>query len=207
MEDEMLTLFHNRYSRSAPVRWALEELQAPYELAEIASRGDYVKHSFAKAHPLMLMPTLVDDGQPVFETAAICLYLADKYGKMAPPISDLAQRGLHYQWCVFAVTELDRHADELRRLVSVEPEVRDETRINWIAGKLAKRCAMLNDHFLQREHVLGEMFSMADILLAYNLEKLKGFGLLNDTPALLGYLDRLRERPAAVRARGDTSGG
>jgi len=202
----MLTLFHNRYSRSAPVRWALEELQVPYELAEIASRGDYVKHGFAKAHPLMLMPTLVDDGQPVFETAAICLYLADKYEKLAPPVSDLVQRGLHYQWCVFAVTELDRHADELRRLVAVAPELRDETRINSIAGKLAQRGAMLNDHLLHRDHVLDGMFSMADILLAYNLEKLKAFGLLNELPALLTYLDRMRARPSAMRARGEAGG-
>jgi glutathione S-transferase len=199
----MLTLFHNRFSRSAPVRWALEELQVPYELAEIASRGDYVKHGFAKAHPLMLMPTLVDDNQPIFETAAICMYLADKYGKLAPPMSDLGQRALHYQWCVFAVTELDRHADELRRLVSVEPEVRDETRINSIADKLAKRGAMLNDHLQQREYLLDEMFSMADILTTYNLEKLKAFGLLDKLPALLDYLNRMRERPAAVRARAD----
>jgi glutathione S-transferase len=199
----MLTLFHNRYSRSAPVRWALEELEVPYALAEIASRGDYVKHGFAKAHPLMLMPTLVDDGQPVFETAAICLYLADKYEKLAPPLSELAQRGLHYQWCVFAVTELDRHADELRRLLAAAPEVRDESRINGIAGKLAQRGAMLNDHLLHREHVLDGMFSMADILLAYNLEKLKAFGLLNAMPALLAYLERMRARPAAMRARGE----
>jgi glutathione S-transferase len=202
----MLTLFHNRYSRSAPVRWALEELQVPYELAEIASRGDYVKHGFAKAHPLMLMPTLVDDGQPVFETAAICLYLADKYEKLAPPMADLVQRGLHYQWCVFAVTELDRHADELRRLVAVAPELREETRINSIAGKLAQRGAMLNDHLLHRDHVLDGMFSMADILLAYNLEKLKAFGLLNELPALLTYLDRMRARPAAMQARGEAGG-
>lgn len=199
----MLTLFHNKYSRSAPVRWALEELELSYELAEIGSRRDYVKHGFDKVHPLMLMPTLVDDTQPVFETAAICLYLSDKYGKLAPPVSQLAQRGLHYQWCVFAMTELDRHIDELGRLASVESGERDEATINWLAARLFKRASMLAEHLAQRETMLGDMFSMADILISHGLRQLRSFGLLKELPVLQAYLERMLARPAAIRALAD----
>jgi glutathione S-transferase len=199
----MLTLYHNRYSRSAPVRWALEELEAPYELAQIASRRDYVLHGFDKVHPLMLLPTLVDEGQPVFETAAICLYLADKYDRLAPPPAQLAQRGPYYQWCVFAMTELDRHIDELRRLVSIGPEARDEAQVQRGATALLRRARMLDEHLARREFMLGDTFSMADILITYGLVHLRGFGLLGELPGLLDYIERMHARPAWLRAQGE----
>jgi glutathione S-transferase len=197
----MLTLFHNKHSRSAPVRWALEELAVPYALAQIGSRADYVRHGFHKVHPLMLMPTLVDDGQPVFETAAICLYLADKYGALAPPSAQLVRRGQYYQWCVFAMTELDRHLDELRRLVSGGRDQRDEPQIQRAASGLLRRATMLDEHLAQRAFMLDDTFSMADILVTYGIGHLHAFGLTDGLAALTGYLARMQARPAWQRAQ------
>ena len=95
-------------TRSSRVLWLLAELDAPSELVKLApEQRRSVEHR--ARHPLGRVPALeLDDGTVMFESAAICLQLADLHpeaGLIAPLGSP--ERALVYQWVLFAVTELE----------------------------------------------------------------------------------------------------
>jgi len=95
-------------TRSSRVLWLLEEIGASYELTQIpGAQRQSPEH--LRRHPLRRVPALeLGDGTTMFESAAICLQLADlnpEAGLIAPLGS--TERGLVYQWVVFGMTELE----------------------------------------------------------------------------------------------------
>jgi glutathione S-transferase len=52
----------------------------------------------------------------------------------------------------------------------------------------------------QGDYVLGDTFSMADFVLGNTLGYMRRFGLMQPSPAVIAYTDRLAARPAAKRA-------
>src|SRR3977135_1481519 len=99
-------LYYMPRTRSSRVLWLLEEIGERYELTEIAGcqrRSDEHLHP----HPLGRVPALeLGDGTTMFESAAICLQLADmnQAAGLTPPLGS-SERALVYQWVVFAVAE------------------------------------------------------------------------------------------------------
>ena len=75
-----LTLYYQPNTRAGRPRWLLEELGVPYEL----DRSD----AYRTLHPLAKVPALRDDDMVMFESVAICIYLADKFADqgLAPPL-------------------------------------------------------------------------------------------------------------------------
>src|ERR1700733_11144218 len=119
-------LYYMPRTRSSRVLWLLEEIGESYELTEI--RGAQRRsEEHLRRHPLGRVPALqLGDGTTMFESAAICLQLADlnpDAGLIGPVGS--AERGLVYQWVVFAVSELEaplfRWIRELRDGVTDSP--------------------------------------------------------------------------------------
>src|SRR2546421_4916295 len=101
-------LYYMPRTRSSRVLWLLEEIGEPYELTEIAgAQRRSTEH--LRRHPLGRVPALeLGDGTTMFESAAICLQLADLNpgAGLIPPLGS-SERALVYQWVVFAVTELE----------------------------------------------------------------------------------------------------
>jgi glutathione S-transferase len=95
-------------TRSNRVLWLLEEIGQPYELTRILPEQRRSEAHLAR-HPLGRVPAVeLDDGTVMFESAAICLQLADlapEAGLLAPSVS--AMRALAYQWTLFGMTELE----------------------------------------------------------------------------------------------------
>ena len=86
-----ITLYHHPYSRAATVVWMLEELGQPYALEYVDLRaGAQKEEPHLHRNRMGKLPVLVDDGTPISETAAIGLYLADRYalGTLAPALDD-----------------------------------------------------------------------------------------------------------------------
>src|ERR1700729_2205366 len=95
-------------TRSSRVLWLLAEIDAPYELVKLAPEERKSPEHLAR-HPLGRVPALeLDDGTVVFESAAICLQLADLHpdAGLIPPLGS-SGRALVYQWVLFAMTELE----------------------------------------------------------------------------------------------------
>jgi glutathione S-transferase len=79
----MITLFHRPKTRSSRFIFLLEELGAPYEikLVNTLTRDGTGAVDPANPHPHGKVPTISDDGEIVFESPAIALYLTDKFPK------------------------------------------------------------------------------------------------------------------------------
>jgi glutathione S-transferase len=101
----MLKLYGTRMSRAARSLWALEELGLKYEHVPLNTQGDSRKPEYLKVNPNGHVPALEDDAQVFWESMAVNLYLAEKYGK--PPLwpSSAADHGQAYQWSLWVMTE------------------------------------------------------------------------------------------------------
>src|SRR5712691_5434179 len=104
-----MKLYYSAQSRAVRPRWMLEEIGAPYELVRLnLAAGDQRKPQYLAVNPNGTVPTLVDGDLVLFESAAICQYLTDKFPdkKLAPPAGTPA-RGLYYQWIHYAMSGLE----------------------------------------------------------------------------------------------------
>jgi len=188
-------LYYMPRTRSSRVLWMLEEIGEPYELTEIAG-ADRRSEAHLARHPLGRVPALeLEDGTVMFESAAICLQLADLFsgaGLTAPPGS--SERALIYQWAVFAMTELEGPLFRwLRERAEGIVESASRQRFADAAGALE---TALGD----RDWVLGEHFTVADLLCASILEGAHSRELLETWPGLRAYVERGTARPAYARA-------
>ena len=188
-------LYYMPRTRSSRVLWMLEEIGEPYELTEIAG-ADRRSDAHLGRHPLGRVPALeLEDGTVMFESAAICLQLADLHpdaGLTAPPGS--SERALTYQWVLFAMTELEGPLFRwLRERAEGIVESASRQRFADAAGALEKALE-------GRDWVLGERFTVADLLCASILEGAHSRELLDTWPGLRAYVERGTARPAYARA-------
>src|SRR5262245_31306553 len=105
----MLKLYYASQTRAGRPRWLLEEIGTPYELVRLElAKSDQKKPAYLKINPNGTVPALVDGDLALFESAAICQYLADKFPdkKLAPPVGTPA-RGRYYQWIHYAMSALE----------------------------------------------------------------------------------------------------
>ena len=80
----MITLHHCRDARSFRALWALEEIGVAYELKLLPFPPRYRAREYLEINPFGTMPLLIDGATRMTESAAICQYLADRYGE--PPL-------------------------------------------------------------------------------------------------------------------------
>jgi glutathione S-transferase len=190
-----MRVFHIANTRSTRVLWTLEEIGQPYEAIRLTSEqksGD----EHRRRHPLGRVPVVeLDDGTLLFESAAICLHLADAHPEAGLlPSSGSTARGLVYQWAVFAMTEAEpRVFPWLRAHRAGEDETPH-------AERFAPVAAALTESLARQEWIAGESFTVADIVLASMLRNPTRLGLLNGTPSVARYVERALGRPANRRA-------
>ena len=99
----MITLYSAPSSAGLVVHWLLIELEIPHTFHKLdLAAGDHKQPAYLALNPAGVVPTLVIDGQPVTEAAAIALHLVDAYPArgFAPAPGTLA-RAAYYQWMFF----------------------------------------------------------------------------------------------------------
>lgn len=202
-----MKLYHSPLTSSFRCRWTLEELGVPYELAVIdLAKGEHKTPEHLRLHPLGSVPVLVlDDGETIIESAAICMYLAELNPKsaMAPPVG-APQRAAYLQWVMYAMTTVYPvvHGVYLRCL-SKPAEARRETATDGERAALARVLDLPMNALATRPFLVGDALSTADILLGGLLLWADTTGQLSGADKATAYLDRLRERPAFQRALAD----
>jgi glutathione S-transferase len=201
-----MKLYHSPRSRSVRPRWLLEEIGAPYELVTLdISKGEQKTAEYMKIHPHGAVPSLVDGDLALFESAAICMYLADKFPekRLAPAVGTPA-RGLYYQWMVYSIATLEPPVLQVFLNTAMLPEAqRSAAAADEGRTKFADVARVLSQALSSRTFLLGEQFSAADVMIGSTLGWAQLMGLLEGQPTLQAYVKRLTERPAYQRAQAE----
>jgi len=196
-----MKLYFAPRTRATRPRWMLEELDVPHEIVRVdLGAKENREPGYLNVNPLGRIPALVDGDVAIFESIAICLYLADRYPDrgLAPPMSS-PLRAPYYQWLLFCASTVEaaigRWAQHGGDVAEAERE-KARARFDEAAELLARALG-------GGEYVVGNAFSTVDVIVGSNLNWARRVGLVDGHPALSGYLDRLLARPAALRAFGD----
>ena len=200
----MIKLYHSPQSRSIRPRWMLEEIGVAYDVVPIdLQAGDQKKPEFLKINPNGAVPALVDGELRLFESAAICQYLADRFPDkhLAPPLGSTA-RAYYYQWIHFAMSTLEPPLITIFLHTVMKPE---SERLPQIVGpareQLRAALGVLEQALAGRSFVLGDEFTAADVMVGSTLAWAQMIGVLDaSTPVTAAYLGRLMGRPAFQRA-------
>jgi glutathione S-transferase len=203
MNPAMMTLYGLSGSRSTRVLWTLEELGLPYQyVAADLRHGRAGNRPLSALNPGMKVPVLQDGDLLLTESMAICLYLAelDQERRLLPDPSPRQQARL-LQWCSFAVTELEQPLWTYAKHTFALPK-------QWrVAGmdetaryEFSVALGVLETGLPQDAYILGEQFTVADILIGNTLAWASSTGWLTGSHSLSTYLERLQGRPALARA-------
>jgi glutathione S-transferase len=140
------------------------------------------------------LPILVDGETVVTELVAIGLYLADRYaaGRLAPLLDDPA-RGTYFRWSLFTVSVIEPGAMANASGWAFKP-----SQAGW--GTIESMTDTIDRAVSGGPFLLGDRFTMADIVFGGTLLYMLGVGTLAGTPATTAYVERLRARPAHQRA-------
>lgn len=195
-----IVLHHLEYSRSTRIIWLLEEMGTPYELVRHQRNAQTFRAppELKDVHPLAKAPTVIIDGQVMVESGAIIEYLIERFGsdRLAP--TDPADRPGYLEWLHFAEGTM---ANPII-LTALGPRFGGLGPM--LGGFLGAEVVKLLDHvgagMTDREFLVGDRLSGADINMAYLLEVASASKLLEGRAALAAYLQRLRDRPAYVRS-------
>jgi glutathione S-transferase len=190
-----ITLYHHPFSRAASAVWMLEEVGVAYDLQFVDIRtGAQKAPEILALNPMGKLPILVDDGQVVTEAAAIGLYLADRYasGRLAPTLDDPA-RGTYLRWSLFAPSVIEPGSMAKYAGWSYKPG-----QAGW--GSHEAMLDSIEAAIAGRDFILGDTFSMADVIFGGTVRYMLRFELLEARPSFTAYAERLATRPALQRA-------
>ena len=205
----MSLVFHYApFSTASIVHFALEELGIAYDKVKVdITAGEQHTPAFKALNPMQMVPVLVHDGQPIFESAAIAIYLGETFGVergLFPAPGPL--RGQAIQWIVWTNVSL---TDAVRRTTlsasspRVPKERQNEAMTAWGKTDLEARLGILNDHLADKPYVLGANFSLVDAHLGATVGWIASMEML---PRGLSHLDawlkRCTARPAYARTAG-----
>jgi glutathione S-transferase len=198
----MITLYHAPRSRSTRFIFLLEELAAPYEIKPTTiRRGDGSGAlDTANPHPHGKVPAIRDGETVVFESAAVALYLTDKFPArgIGPPAGD-SLRGAYLTWLAYYAGVMEPAWMSAFRQWDVPRGT-----AGWV--KTDEVMEFVNATLAKGPYLLGEKFSAADILVGTTFALFMGSPLLEKTPLLEAYVKRIVERPAYARAQARDNG-
>lgn len=196
-----ITLYYAPGTRATRVAFLLEELGVAYERHTLdTAASEHKQPTYLRIHPHGLVPALRDGDTVVFETAAICLYLADRFPEkgLAPAVGS-PERAAYYQWAVYSVATLEPILADIW-LQLQRPESERDTALMQSAGARFRESAAVLTSALRSPYLISERFSTADVLIGSMLSWAGALGLLEGQKLLSEYVDRISKRPAFGRS-------
>ena len=186
-------------TRSQRALWGLKEVDADFEYVSVnLLEGEHKRPEFLRISPAGKVPVLIDGDRVIAESAAIVLYLADKYPEKGLMPVDLEARAQVYRWTMFAVTELEQPLWRMaRHTMLYPPDQRLPADIALAKEDFAAMAAILEKHLDGREFIVGDRLTVADCVTVYLIDWANEVHLIDDFPRLQAYLERLYARPEA----------
>ncbi len=191
-----IDFYTNPMSRGQIVRWALEEVGAPYR-QHILTYGDTMKGAdFLAINPMGKVPAIVDDGAVVTECAAICAYLALRFPE-AGLLPEVRERAAYFRWLFFAAGPIEQAV--ITKAMGWEVSAERQMMVGF--GDLERPLDVLDAHLAQNDYVCGARFTAADIYVGSQVIWGLQFGTIAHRDHLAAYAARLTPRAAYQKAK------
>ena len=201
----MLKLYGQYRSRAFRVAWLCKESRIPYEHVDVTINveGATCKDpEYVAVNPNARVPAIDDDGFVLWESAAINLYLAEKYASPLWP-ADRQGRGRMLQWAFYIANDVEQSMVlVMQHRVMFAPEKRVPAIADEHDAKLRPKLKILDDHLAKHRYFGGERWDMADFMVAsvcYSFSVMKYD--LSAYPHFSGWLTESLDRPPAKEAR------
>jgi glutathione S-transferase len=200
----MITVYGYPNTRTSRVTWLLEELGQDYNYHLVdLMKGEGHSPEYKAINPSGKVPALSDDELVLTESAAIMSYLGDKYGDATlVPSPGTANRGLYDQWACFAIAELEQPLWTIGKHKFALPKERRVPAVFETAEwEFQKALKLLSVGLSNKDYILGDDFSAADILLGHTLFWGLSFKQPIEQENLINYIERLKNRPSLLSAK------
>lgn len=187
-----IRLFHAPQTRSTGARVLVEELGADVEVVVLDMKaGENRRPAFLAVNPLGKVPALLDGEALVTEQVAVFLFLAERFPErgLAPAVGD-PLRGPYLRWMAFYGSSFEPACVD--RAMKREPG----TRAMSPYGDYDTVLKTVTDQLARGPYLLGERFTAADVLWGGALAWLTMFGIVERTPVVAAYVERVTARPA-----------
>ncbi|MEH3159023.1 MAG: glutathione S-transferase family protein [Sphingomonas taxi] len=184
-------------ARDTRVRWALEEVGQPYDVAPVTFE-DLKRPPHLARHPFGQIPTYEADGLTLFETGGIVLAIASRHPGLLPEDDDARARAIG--WMFAAVNSVEPPILELFNARVVEGDR------PWAAERLPLVIERARQPLHRLAACLGSRawldgaFSAGDLMMVSVLLRFRPAGILDEFPTLAAYVARGEARPAYRRA-------
>ena len=208
MGQDMLTIYGVYRSRATRTFWLADELDLAFTHVPViqARRLDdpladdaplnTLSPEFRAINPMGTIPCIQHDDVVLYESMAINLYLARRFG------SDLAYRnpgeeGLILQWSFFAATEIETNALKISTTIADGLGNSDTGQaILDVSARLLRRpLTVLEQHLASHDYLVGNRFTVADINMAEVVRYAQGHeALINAHPAVKTWLETCQSR-------------
>ena len=198
----MYKLYYALKSASMGVRAMLEEIDVPYELIDTTiDMGKSRSPDHLALNPNGWVPVLLWEGGAMYECAAITVFLGDRHpdAGLAPSVDDPA-RGLYLQTLVYFSNsvqnayQLTYYPDRFVDVATDEPSAQQRGN-----RRLRETWRVIDDQIGDKQWLLGDRFSLADIylfMLTTWLRAAKGHPSLDEFPNVKRIADVVVQRPS-----------
>lgn len=181
--------------RDLRVRWALEEAGIPYQ-TRLLQQGDQNKPDYRALQPFGQVPIFEEDGQVLFESGAIVLYIGERCETLLP--EEPMARARATQWVIAALNSLEPHimtvaAIDLFYAGEEWAKMRRPSAVDFAQHRLNCVAGALGD----KPYLDGDRFTAGDLMMSTILRIMPE--LVTD-PRLNAYVARCTARPAFGRA-------
>jgi glutathione S-transferase len=191
-------------SRAARVLWMAKELGLDYEHIKVDfATGETRRPEHLALNPNGHVPVIDDDGLILWESMAINLYLAKKYGAGGLYPRRIEDEARAWQWSFWGMTEVERPALTAMMNRAIYPESqRDLAAADAAEKTLAQPLGVLDGVLARTSYLLGGNFTVADLNVASILAWARPARIdLSAFPKLAEWLKNCAERPAASATR------
>lgn len=189
----MLTFYTHPMSRGRTVRWMLEEVGQPYETVVLDYATTMKAPDYLALNPMGKVPTVVHDGHVVTEVAAIVTYLAEAFSEAGLQGGD---RASFLRWMFFAAGPLEQAI--VNRALGVEVSATQSGFVGY--GNYDRVVDTLDGVLSSGKWLAGDAFSAVDLYVGAHIGYALQFGSLPDRASFIAYFDRMKNRPARLRA-------
>jgi glutathione S-transferase len=188
-----MKLYYNPQSRAVIAKWMLDECGAKYEIVPIdLAKREHKTPEFLKINPAGKLPAVVDGESRLFENAAICLYLGDRFpeASLAPKIG-APERGRYLSLMVYSTSQLEPAMGDALLGAQWLPQR------GWSDFETTKDVIELE--LGAGPYLFGDWFTAVDVMIGSMFIWKRIFAGPQERPKLTAYVDRLLARPAAPK--------